>query len=117
MNISYACPWFGINLQTQPPLQLWNKEEEDDRHKTRSTIKALTRKKWMNKLIGPTKCQRSKSKRWHDKRMRKKGCNLEDKKLMNSSRCEASRTRKTSSKRKGPSRVIYPSSYGVITLH
>jgi hypothetical protein len=102
--------------ETQPPLQLWNKEEEDDHHKTRSTIKALTRKKWMNKSIGPTKCQRSKSKRWHDKRMRKKGCNLGDKKLMNSSRCEASRTRKTSSKREGPSRVIYPSSYGVITL-
>ena len=43
--------------------------------------------------------------------MRKKGCNLGDKKLMNSSSCKASQTRKTSSKKEGPSRVIYPSSY------
>ena len=50
------------------------------------------------------------------KRMRKKGCNLRDKKLMNNSRCEASQTRKISSKREGASRVIYPSSYGVIAL-
>ena len=47
--MSYAYPWFGMNLQTQPPLQLWNKEEEDECHKTRSTIKALTHSKWMNK--------------------------------------------------------------------
>ena len=57
MNISYACPCVIIN-KTQPPLQLWNKEEEDEYHKIRSTIKALTRRKWTNKSIGPTKCQR-----------------------------------------------------------
>jgi hypothetical protein len=41
--------------------------------------------------------------RWHDKRMRKKGYNLGDKKLMNTLNCEAIRTRKTSRKREGPS--------------
>jgi hypothetical protein len=43
MNISYACSWFGMDLQiqTKPPLQLWNKEEEDECHKTRSTITTL----------------------------------------------------------------------------
>jgi hypothetical protein len=35
--------------------------------------------------------------------MKKKGYNLGDKKLMNSSNCKANRTRKTSSKREGPS--------------
>jgi len=35
------------------------------------------------------------------KRIRKKDCNLRNKMLMNSSRYEASRTRKTSSRRKG----------------
>jgi hypothetical protein len=54
--------------------------------------------------------------RWHDKRIRKKGCNLGDKKLMNNSYYEASQTTKTSSKKKGPSRVIYPSSNGVFML-
>jgi hypothetical protein len=30
------------------------------------------------------------AKRWHDKRIRKKECNVGNKKLMNSSSCEAS---------------------------
>ena len=47
---------------------------------------------------------------------KRKECNLGNKKLMNSSSYETRRTRKTSSKREGPSRVIYPSTYGVITL-
>ena len=53
----------------------------------------------MNKSIGPTNVKDQRAKRWHDKRMRKKGYNLGDKKLMNSSSYEASRTRKTSSKK------------------
>ena len=45
----------------------------------------------MSGVEGPTKWQdQRRIERWHDKRMRKKGCNLGDKKLMNSSRCEAS---------------------------
>ena len=58
MNISYDYPWFVMNLQTQPPLQLWNKEEEDECHKTRSTIEALTHWKWMSKSTGHKKYQR-----------------------------------------------------------
>jgi hypothetical protein len=53
-----------------------------------------------HKIMSGAEDQRAK--RWHDKRMRKKGCNLGDKMLMNSSRYEISRTRKPSSKRKGP---------------
>ena len=53
----------------------------------------------MGETEGPTRCQDQRPKRWHDKRMRKKGCNLGDKKLMNSSNCEASRIRKTSNKK------------------
>ena len=32
---------------------LWNKEEEDECHKTRSIIKALTHRKWTCKSIDP----------------------------------------------------------------
>ena len=80
MNMSYSYSWFGMNLQT-PPLQLWNKEEEDE------CIKQRVR--WKDQQSGKIK----EAKRWHDKRMRKKRCDLGNKKLMNSSRCEASRTR------------------------
>ena len=36
IKISYAYSWFGLNLHTQakPPLQFWNKEKEDECHKT-----------------------------------------------------------------------------------
>ena len=37
----------------------------------------------MSGAKGPTRCQDQRAKRWHDKRMRKKGCNLRYKKLMN----------------------------------
>ena len=88
MNMSYAYSWFGMNLQTQPPLQLWNKEEEDE------CIKQRVRRK--DKRSGKIK----EAKRWHDKRMRKKGCNIGNQKLMNSSNCEANQTKKTSSKKR-----------------
>ena len=104
MNKSYACWWFGMNLQTQPPLQLWNKKEEDE------CIKPRVRRK--DQRSGKIK----EAKRWHEKRMRKRRCDLGNKKLMNSSRYETSWARKTSSKREEPSWVIDPSSYGVFTL-
>jgi len=37
----------------------------------------------MSGAEGPTRCQDQGAKRWHNKRMRKKGCNLANKKLMN----------------------------------
>ena len=48
----------------------------------------------MGKAEGPTKWQDRRAKRWYDKRIRKKWCNLGNKKLMNGSSCEASRIRK-----------------------
>ena len=53
----------------------------------------------MSEAEGPTKWQDQRAERLHDKKMRKKGCNLGDKILMNSSSCEASQTRKTSRKK------------------
>ena len=64
----------------------------------------LCRHKTMSEEKGLIRCSKNqRAERWHDKRMRKQGCNLGDKKLMNNSRCEASRKKKTSSKREGPS--------------
>jgi len=57
----------------------------------------------MSKAKGPTKWQDQRVERWHDKKMRKKGCNLENKKLTNNSSYEVSQTWKTSNKKKGPS--------------
>ena len=53
----------------------------------------------MSEAEGPTKWQDRRAERWHDKRMREKGYNLGNKKSMNSLSCEASQTRKTSSKK------------------
>jgi len=51
---------------------------------------------------------KERAKRWHDKRMRKKECDMGDKMLIN-------RSSKESFKRR-PLQVIYPSSHGDITL-
>ena len=40
--------------------------------------------KTMGEAEGPTKWQDRRAERWHDKMMRKKECNLGDKKFMNS---------------------------------
>jgi hypothetical protein len=58
---------------------------------------------------------KERTKRWHDKRMRKE-CNIGDKMLMNCSRCKVNQARKASSRMKRSSQVIYLSSHGVITL-
>jgi hypothetical protein len=54
MNRSYACSWFGMNLQiqTKPPLQFWNEEEIRQVPQKGSTIEALTHRKWTNKSTG-----------------------------------------------------------------
>ena len=63
---------------------------------------------------GPNTMPRStkeRTKGWHDKRMRKKECDIGDKMLMNNSSKESFKQEKRRS-----SQVIYPSSHGVITL-
>ena len=56
--------------------------------------KTMSEAKRSNKVLKDRRAER-----WHDKRMRKKRCELGNKKLMNNSSYETSRTRKTSSKR------------------
>jgi hypothetical protein len=57
-----------------------------------------------------TRSTKERTKRWHDKRMRKE-CDIGDKMLMNSSSKESFKQEK-----RRPPQVIYPSSHGVITL-
>ena len=54
---------------------------------------------------------KERTKRWHDKRIRKKECDIGDKMLMNSSSKESFKQEK-----RRPPQVIYPSLHGVITL-
>ena len=54
---------------------------------------------------------KERTKRYHDKRIRKKECDIGDKMLMNSSSKESFKQEK-----RRPPQVIYPSSHGVITL-
>ena len=83
-------------------------------------LQAFTnRNETMKGTEGPNKVPRStkeRTKGWHDKRMRKKECDIGHKMLMNSSRCKVSQARKVSSIRKRLPQVIYPSSHGVIML-
>jgi hypothetical protein len=57
----------------------------------------------MSGAEGPTKWQDQRSKKMAWQKDEKEGCNLGDKKLMNNSSYETSRTRKTSRKSEGPS--------------
>ena len=50
----------------------------------------LLRHKTNGEAEGSTKWQDRRVKRWHNKRTRKEGCNLGNKKLMNNLNCEAS---------------------------
>ena len=70
----------------------------------------------MSGTEGPTRCQEQREKRWHNKKDEKEMVQFKKQKAHEHSSCEASRTRKTSIKKEGPSRIIYPSSHGVITL-
>jgi uncharacterized protein YdaU (DUF1376 family) len=62
-----------VNQQTQKPSptgdHLW-KQNQGLRHKTKREVE------------GPTKWRDRRVKRWHDRRMRKEGCNLGNKKLI-----------------------------------
>ena len=70
----------------------------------------------MSGAEGPTRCQDQRAKRWHNKRMRKKGCNLGNKKLMNTQ--AARQPNKENFKKKGKTITshTYSLSHGVITL-
>ena len=62
-----------VNQQTQKPSpivdHLW-KQNQCLRHKTKGVVE------------GPTQWRDQRVERWHDKRMRKEGCNLGNKKLI-----------------------------------
>ena len=60
---------------------------------------------------GTNKVLKERTKGWHDKRMRKKECDIGDKMLMNSSSKESFKQEE-----KITTQVIYPSSQGVTTL-
>ena len=67
-------------------------EKKSLRHKTKGEVKG--QKKWRDRGI----------ERWHDKRMRKEGCNLGNKKLIT---VRLAKQEKLQAKREGPLRVIY----------
>jgi len=67
----------------------------------------MSRAEGLNRMTRSTK---ERTKRWHDKRMRKE-CDIVDKMLMNSSSKESFKQEK-----RRPPQVIYPSSLGIIML-
>jgi hypothetical protein len=67
----------------------------------------MSRAEGSNRMTRSTK---ERIKRWHDKRIRKKECDMGDKMLMNSSSKESFK------KEEKTTTIIYPSSHGVITL-
>ena len=72
--------------------------------------------KWREKAYHNTKIYKERTKRWHDKRIKKKEFAPRDKVLLFNSRVKLFRHGKLRSKWEGPFKVISTSSHGVVTL-
>ena len=71
---------------------------------------------WREKAYHNSKIYKEKTKRWHDKRIKKKEFAPEDKVLLFNSRVKLFGHGKLRSKWEGPFKVISTSSHGAITL-
>jgi hypothetical protein len=71
---------------------------------------------WIEKAYHNTKIYKQRTKRWHDKRIKKKSITLEDKVLLFNSRVKLFGHGKLRSKWEGPYTVINASSHGAVTL-
>jgi len=71
---------------------------------------------WREKAYHNAKLYKERTKRWHDKRLKKKEFKSGDKVLLFNSRVKLSRHGKLQSKWEGPYKVISASSHGAVTL-
>ena len=71
---------------------------------------------WREKAYHNSKIYKKRTKRWHDKRIKKKEFTPRDKVLLFNSRVKLFNHEKLQSKWEGPFKVISTSSHGVVTL-
>jgi hypothetical protein len=71
---------------------------------------------WREKAYHNAKLYKERTKRWHDKRLKKKEFKLGDTVLLFNSRVKLFRHEKLRSKWEGPYKVISTSSHGAVTL-
>jgi hypothetical protein len=71
---------------------------------------------WCEKAYHNTKMYKERTKKWHDKRIKKKSFTLGDKVLLFNSRVKLFGHEKLRSKWEGPFTVISTSSHGAVTL-
>ena len=71
---------------------------------------------WREKAYNNSKIYKERTKRWHDKRIKKKEFTSRDKVLLFNSRVKLFGHKKLQSKWEGPFKVISTSSHGAVTL-
>jgi hypothetical protein len=84
--------------------------------KRKEKIQLSELEEWQKKAYHNAKLYKERTKRWHDKRLKKKESKPGDKVLLFNSRVKLFRHGKLRSKWKGPYKVISTSSHGAVTF-
>jgi hypothetical protein len=95
-------------------IRRWNMNLEAAGIKRKMQLSELD--EWREKAYHNSKIYKERTKRWHDKRIKKKDFALGDKVLLFNSRVKLFGNEKLRSKWEGPFKVISTSSHGAVTL-
>jgi hypothetical protein len=95
-------------------IKRWNMDFEEAGEKRKTQLSEL--EEWREKAYHNAKIYKDWTKRWHDKRLKKKEFKPGDKVLLFNSRVKLFRHGKLRSKWEGPFKVIEVASHGVVTL-
>ena len=95
-------------------IRRWNMDLEDAGIKRKMQLSELD--EWREKAYHNSKIYKERTKRWHDKRIKKKTFTLGDKVLLFNFRVKLFGHEKLHSKWEGPFTVVNTSSHGAVTL-
>jgi hypothetical protein len=95
-------------------IKKWNMDFEEAKKKRKMQLSEL--EEWIEKAYHNAKLYKERTKRWHDKRLKKKEFKPGDKVLLFNSRVKLFGHGKLQSKWEGPYKVISTSSHGAVTL-
>ena len=105
---------FELEFKAHWVIKGWNMDLELARQNMKMQISEL--EEWQEKAYHSTKLYKERTKRWHDKRIKKKEFHLRDKVLLFNSRVQLFGYGKLQSKWDGPFKVVASSPHGAITL-
>ena len=95
-------------------IKRWNMDLEAAGTKRKMQLSKLD--EWREKTYHNAKIYKERTKRWHDKRIKKKNFTPSDQVLLFNSRVQLFGHGKLRSKRDGPYKVVSTSSHGAVTL-